>query len=76
MEQIILSANMEHLKGNQVIRPSQHGFMKGGSYLMHLVSYNVICLVDESEAVDVVWRKGGLETLSCSTVTLKEAVVR
>ena len=29
MEQIILSAITWHMQDNQVIRPSQHGFMKG-----------------------------------------------
>lgn len=29
IEQIILSFITRHLQGNQVIRPSQHGFMKG-----------------------------------------------
>ena len=33
MEQFILSALTGHVKDNQGIRPSQHGFMKGGSSL-------------------------------------------
>ncbi|KAK4826515.1 hypothetical protein QYF61_010012 [Mycteria americana] len=33
MEQMILSAIMQHIQDNQAIRPSQHGFMKGRSCL-------------------------------------------
>ncbi|KAK4824014.1 hypothetical protein QYF61_009605 [Mycteria americana] len=56
-EQIILSAIMRHVQDNQVIRPSQHGFMKGRSCLTNLISFydKVICLVDEGKAVDVVY---------------------
>ncbi|KAK4816655.1 hypothetical protein QYF61_019632 [Mycteria americana] len=41
---------------NQVIRPSQHGLMKGRSCLTNLISFNdkVTRLVDEGKAVDVV----------------------
>ncbi|GAB0179390.1 mitochondrial enolase superfamily member 1 [Grus japonensis] len=39
MEQIILSAIMRHIQDNQMIRPSQHGFMKGTSYLTNLMSF-------------------------------------
>ncbi|GAB0199266.1 mitochondrial enolase superfamily member 1 [Grus japonensis] len=57
MEQIILSAIMQHVQDNQVIRPSQHGFMKGRSCLTNLISFNdkVTCLVNEGKAVDVVY---------------------
>uniref|UniRef100_A0A8B9BE17 Reverse transcriptase domain-containing protein n=1 Tax=Anser brachyrhynchus TaxID=132585 RepID=A0A8B9BE17_9AVES len=57
MEQIILSVIMRHLQGNQAIRPSQHGFMKGRSCLMNLISFydKVTRLVDEGKAVDVVY---------------------
>ncbi|KAK4812863.1 hypothetical protein QYF61_024160 [Mycteria americana] len=57
MEQIILSAIMRHVQGNQVIRPSQHGFMKGRSCLTNLISFydKVTHLVDEGKAVDVVY---------------------
>ncbi|KAK4807004.1 LOW QUALITY PROTEIN: hypothetical protein QYF61_000333 [Mycteria americana] len=42
---------------NQLIRPSQHGFMKGRSCLTNLISFydKVTCLVDEGKAVDVVY---------------------
>jgi len=42
---------------NQVIRPSQHGFMKGRSCLTKLISFHdqVTRLVDERKAVDVVY---------------------
>ncbi|PKU32033.1 rna-directed dna polymerase from mobile element jockey-like [Limosa lapponica baueri] len=56
MEQIILSAIMQHMKNNQVIRPSQHGFMKGRSCLTNLISCDKVThLVDEGKAVDFVY---------------------
>ncbi|KAK4824253.1 LOW QUALITY PROTEIN: hypothetical protein QYF61_012519 [Mycteria americana] len=57
MEQIILSAIMQHMQDKQVIRPSQHGFMKGRSCLTNLISFynKVTPLVDEGKAVDVVY---------------------
>ncbi|GAB0209701.1 mitochondrial enolase superfamily member 1 [Grus japonensis] len=57
MEQIILSAIKQHVQDNQVIRPSQHGFVKGRSALTNLISFydKVTCLVDEGNAVDVVY---------------------
>ncbi|GAB0209132.1 hypothetical protein GRJ2_003378900 [Grus japonensis] len=57
MEQIILSAITWHVQDNQVIRPSQHGFMKGRSSLTNLISFydKVTHLVDEGKAVDVVY---------------------
>ncbi|GAB0187275.1 mitochondrial enolase superfamily member 1 [Grus japonensis] len=39
MEQIIWSAITWHIRHNQVIRPSQHGFMKGRSCLTNLISF-------------------------------------
>ncbi|GAB0179804.1 mitochondrial enolase superfamily member 1 [Grus japonensis] len=56
MEQIILITIMQHVQDNQVIRPSQHGFMKGRSCLTNLISFydKVTHLVDERKAVDVV----------------------
>ncbi|KAK4823487.1 hypothetical protein QYF61_002551 [Mycteria americana] len=57
MEQIILSAIMQHVQDNQAIRPSQHRFMKGRSCLTNLISFydEVTRLVDEGKAVDVVY---------------------
>jgi len=57
MERFILSALTRHVQGNQGIRPSQHGFMKGRSCLTSLISYcdQVTHLVDEGKAVDVVY---------------------
>ncbi|KAK4818826.1 LOW QUALITY PROTEIN: hypothetical protein QYF61_019863 [Mycteria americana] len=57
VEQIILSAITQHVQDNQVIRPSQHGFMKGRSCLTNLVSFydKVTRLVDEGKAVHVVY---------------------
>uniref|UniRef100_A0A8B9I2Q1 Reverse transcriptase domain-containing protein n=1 Tax=Anser brachyrhynchus TaxID=132585 RepID=A0A8B9I2Q1_9AVES len=57
MEQIILRVITRHLQGNQAIRPSQHGFMKGRSCLTNLISFydQVTRLVDEGKAVDVVY---------------------
>ncbi|GAB0176192.1 mitochondrial enolase superfamily member 1 [Grus japonensis] len=57
MEQIILSAITWHIQDNQVIRPSQHVFMKGRSCLTNLISFygKVTHLVDEGKAVDVIY---------------------
>ena len=57
MEQIILSSIAWHIQDNQVIRPSQHGFMKGRSCLTNLISFydKVTYLVDEGKAVDAVY---------------------
>ncbi|KAK4817308.1 hypothetical protein QYF61_009161 [Mycteria americana] len=57
MEQIILSAITRHVQDNQGIGPSQHGFMKGRSCLINLISFydKVTRLVDEGRAVDVVY---------------------
>ena len=46
MVQIILSAIMWHIQENQVIRPSQRGFMKGRSCLMNLFYEEVMHFVD------------------------------
>ena len=56
MEQIILSVITWHLQGKQMIRPSQHGFMKGRSCL-NLISFydKVKHLVDKRKAVNVVY---------------------
>ncbi|KAK4832671.1 LOW QUALITY PROTEIN: hypothetical protein QYF61_024967 [Mycteria americana] len=51
MEQIIWSAITWHVQDNQVIRPRQHGFMKGRFCLTNLIFFydKVTCLVDERE---------------------------
>ena len=54
VEQIILSAITWHTQDKQVIRPSQHGFMKDKSYLIS--SYDKMThLVNERKAVDIVY---------------------
>jgi len=57
MEQFILNALTGHVKDNQGIRPSQHGFMKGRSCLTNLISFydQVTHLVDEGKATDVIY---------------------
>jgi len=57
MEQFILSALTGHVKDNQEIRPSQHGFMKGRSCLTNLISFydRMTCPLDEGKAVDVIY---------------------
>ena len=49
--------SMKHIQDSQVIRPIQHGFMKGRSCLPTLFSFydKVTRLVDEGKAVDVVY---------------------
>jgi len=56
MEWIILSPITWHVQDTHVIRPSQHGFVKGRSCLTKLISFydNVAFLVDEVKAVAVV----------------------
>jgi len=46
-----------HVKDNQGIRPSQHGFMKGRSCLANLISFydQMTHLVDKGKAVDVIY---------------------
>ena len=57
MEQLIQSTITQHMWDNQMIRPSQHGFMKGRSCLTNLISFydRVTRLLDEGKAVDVVY---------------------
>jgi len=57
MEQLILSVLIGHVKENQGMRPSQHGFMKGRSCLTNLISFydQVTHLVEEGKAVDAVY---------------------
>ncbi|TRZ10286.1 hypothetical protein HGM15179_016825 [Zosterops borbonicus] len=55
MEQFILSVITQHLPDVQGLRPSQHGFRRGGSCLTNLISFydQVTRLVDAGRAVDV-----------------------
>ena len=57
MEQIILSAITWHEQDKQMIRPSQHEFMKDRSCLTNLISFydKVTCLVDEGKVVNIVY---------------------
>ena len=57
MEQLMLSTITQHMRDDQVIRPSQHGFMKGRSCSTNLISFydRAICLLDEGKAADVVY---------------------
>ena len=57
MEWIILGTIMDQLKVNQGIRPSQHEFTSGRSYLTNQISSydKVTHLVDEGQAVNVVY---------------------
>jgi len=49
MERFILRVLTKHVQNNQRIRPGQHGFMKGRSFLTNLISFfdQVTHLVDE-----------------------------
>jgi len=50
---VIHSALTRHVKDNQGIRPSQHGFMKARSCLTNLICF--YDQVDEGKAVDVIY---------------------
>jgi len=73
MEQIIFSAMMWQV--DQVIRPSQHGCMKGRSFLTNLISFydKVTHLVDEGKAVHIVYLhfSKAFETVSHSILQWK-----
>lgn len=47
----------QHVQDNQGVRPSQHIFMKGRSFLINLISFYewVTLFVNEGKAVDVVY---------------------
>jgi len=55
--QFIPSVLTGHVKDNQRIRPSQHGFIKGRSCLTNLISFydQVTGLEGEGKTVDVIY---------------------
>jgi ribonuclease P/MRP protein subunit RPP40 len=57
MESLIRDKIVEHLERNNLIRPSQHGFMAGRSTATNLLVYMeaLTKMMDESHAVDVLY---------------------
>jgi len=57
LEGILKSAIMEHLLANNLVNPSQHGFMAGRSCCTNLLEFmeEVTRLVDEGVPVDVIY---------------------
>jgi len=57
IEQIIFSVLIGHMKDNQGVSPSQHGFIKGRSCLTNLISFydQLTHLVEDGKAVDVIY---------------------
>ena len=57
MEMVICDAIVEHLKQHDLIRRSQHGFMRGRSTMTNLLAYleELTKIMDEGHSLDVVY---------------------
>ena len=57
MEMVIVDAIVDHLKTHDLIRRSQHGFMRGRSTMTNLLSYleELTKIMDEGHSIDVVY---------------------
>lgn len=56
-EYCILSVITQHMQNTQEIRPSQHGLIKGESYLTYVIFFydQMTHLVDKGKAVNVIY---------------------
>ena len=57
LEAIIKDEVVSHLERHKLIRPSQHGFMRGRSCASNLLSFldKIMAAVDSGEAADIVF---------------------